>query len=133
MTLNQEQIAAVQARGDLALVSLSAIRNASQAAQVRLLQTVNRLQKMKLPMTTEDGKPTVANVLMSEMEIINQSLTEVFAISNTVVQELNALAEQHGVARTNDETVREVIGYIRQTSPAYEKMSEQDIRKEFGL
>lgn len=84
-------------------------------------------------MTTEDGKPTVANVLMSEMEIINQSLTEVFAISNTVVQELNALAEQHGVARNNDETVREVIGYIRQTSPAYEKMSEQDIRKEFGL
>lgn len=133
MSLNEEQIAAIQARGDLALVSLSAIRNSSQAAQVRLLQTVHRLQKMKLPMTTEDGKPTIANVLMSEMDIINQSLTDIFAISNTVLQELNALAEQHGVARNNDETVSDVIKYIRQTSPVYEKMSEQDIRKEFCL
>lgn len=123
----------VLARGDLAMVSLQAIRSATQNAQIRLLSTVNRLQKMKLPVTTDDGKPTVASAIMTEMEIVNTVLTDVFAIANTVVEEINALAEQHNVARPLDETIAAVVGYIRQTSPIYADKTDDEIRKGFGL
>lgn len=91
------------------------------------------MQKMQLPMKTEDGKPTIANVLLSELEIINTTLTDVFAIANTVVLELDALAEQHGVARVHDTVITDVISYIKQTNPAYAGKSDQEIRQEFGL
>lgn len=131
--MNTEQQEAVRARGDLAVVSLQAIRSAAQASQIRLLTVVQRMQKMKLPMTTEDGKATIANVLLSELGILNQGLTDIFAIANTVTSELDALAELHGVARTHDETITAVVGYIRQTSPSYGAMTDEQIRKEFGL
>lgn len=133
MGVTQEQFDIVQARGDIAVVSLQAIRSASQNTQIRLLTMVDRLQKMKLPMTTEDGKPTIANVIMDELAIMNTALTDIFAIANTVTEEMTALAEQHGVARTTDETVKDIIDKIRRSVPAYVGMSDDRIRKEFGL
>lgn len=133
MSVTQEQFDIVQARGDIAVVSLQAIRSASQNTQIRLLTMVDRLQKMKLPMTTEDGKPTIANVIMDELAIMNTALTDIFAIANTVTEEMTALAEQHGVARTTDETVKDIIDKIRRSVPAYVGMSDDQIRKEFGL
>lgn len=133
MGVTQEQFDIVQARGDIAVVSLQAIRSASQNTQIRLLTMVDRLQKMKLPMTTEDGKPTIANVIMDELAIMNTALTDIFAIANTVTEEMTALAEQHGVARTTDETVKDIIDKIRRSVPAYVGMSDDWIRKEFGL
>lgn len=122
-----------QARGDLSVVALSAIRTASQQAQVRLLTTVGRLQKLKLPMTTEDGKPTIANVLLSEFDVINQSLSDIFAIANTVTLEMDALAEQHNVGRPITDVVADVVSMIKQSNPAYAHKTEQEIRQEFGL
>lgn len=122
-----------QARGDLSVVALSAIRTASQQAQVRLLTTVGRLQKLKLPMTTEDGKPTIANVLLSEFDVINQSLSDIFAIANTVTLEMDALAEQHNVGRSITDVVADVVSMIKQSNPAYAHKTEQEIRQEFGL
>lgn len=133
MSVTQEQFDIVQARGDIAVVSLQAIRSASQNTQIRLLTMVDRLQKMKLPMTTEDGKPTIANVIMDELAIMNTALTDIFAIANTVTEEMTALAEQHGVARTTDEAVKDIIDKIRRSVPAYVGMSDDQIRKEFGL
>lgn len=133
MNVTQEQFDIVQARGDIAVVSLKAIRSASQNAQIRLLTMVDRLQKMNLPMVTEDGKPTVANVIMDELGIVNAVLTDIFAITNTVTEEMTALAEQHGVARTVDDTVKDIVDKIRQSIPAYVHKSDDQIRQEFGL
>lgn len=84
-------------------------------------------------MTTEDGKPTIASVLLSELEVLNQGLTDIFAISNTVVQELDALAEVHGVARNTEETIQDVVRHIKMTSKAYANKTDEEVRKEFGL
>lgn len=133
MSVTQEQFDIVQARGDIAVVSLKAIRSASQNAQIRLLTMVDRLQKMNLPMTTEDGKPTVANVIMDELGIVNAVLTDIFAITNTVTEEMTALAEQHGVARTMDETVKDIVNKIKLSIPVYADKTDDQIRQEFGL
>lgn len=84
-------------------------------------------------MQTEDGKPTIAQVLLAELDVLNTGLTDIFAIANTVVDELNALAELHGVARTTEETIAEVIRYIKQTSTFYASKTDEEVRKEFGL
>lgn len=131
--MNQEQQRAVQARGDLAVTSLQAIRSMSQTAQMRLLVTVQRLQKLKMPMQTEDGTPTIGNILLTELDILNKALTDIFAVANTVTTELNALAEDHGVARPLDETINDVVGYIQMSNPTYASKSADEIKKEFGL
>lgn len=84
-------------------------------------------------MQTEDGKPTIGNIILTELDLLNQMITDIYAIANTVVLELDALAEQHGVARSHEDTVKEVISYIQQSSPTYANKTEAEIRKEFGL
>ena len=84
-------------------------------------------------MQTEDGKPTIGNIILTELDLLNQMITDIYAIANTVVLELDALAEQHGVARSHEDTVKEVIGYIQQSCPTYANKTEAEIRKEFGL
>ena len=86
-----------------------------------------------MPMQTEDGKPTIGNIILTELDLLNQMITDIYAIANTVVLELDALAEQHGVARSHEDTVKEVISYIQQSSPTYANKTEAEIRKEFGL
>lgn len=131
--MNEEQNRAVQARGDLAITAMQAVRSASQNAQVRLLTTVQRLQKIKMPMQTEDGKPTIGNIILTELDLLNQMIADIYAIANTVVLEMDALAEQHGVARSHEDTIKDVVSYIQQSSPAYANKTEDEIRKEFGL
>lgn len=128
-----EELELLRARGDLAVTSLQAIRSATQNAHIRLLQTVGRLQKMNLPLQTQDNKPTIASVLFSELEILNIAMSDIFAISNTVVLELDALAEHHGVARRHDETIADVVSYIRRSNEAYTDKTDAEIRQEFGL
>lgn len=131
--MNEEQNRAVQARGDLAITAMQAVRSASQNAQIRLLTTVQRLQKIKMPMQTEDGKPTIGNIILTELDLLNQMIADIYAIANTVVLEMDALAEQHGVARSHEDTIKDVVSYIQQSSPAYANKTEDEIRKEFGL
>lgn len=131
--MNADSIAALQARGDLAVTGLQAIRSASQNAQIRLLQTIQRMQKMNLPLQTADGKPTIANILFSELEILNTAVSDIFALSNTVVLELDALASQHGVGRSHAEVTTDVVNRIRASSQAYADKTDAEIRKEFGL
>lgn len=131
--MNEEQNRAVQARGDLAITAMQAVRSASQNAQIRLLTTVQRLQKIKMPMQTEDGKPTIGNIILTELDLLNQMIADIYAIANTVVLEMDALAEQHGVARSHEDTIKDVVSYIQQSSPTYANKTEAEIRKEFGL
>ena len=131
--MNEEQNRAVQARGDLAITAMQAVRSASQNAQIRLLTTVQRLQKIKMPMQTEDGKPTIGNIILTELDLLNQMIADIYAIANTVVLEMDALAEQHGVARSHEDTIKDVVSYIQQSSPAYANKTEDEIREEFGL
>lgn len=121
-------------RGDLGVVALRAVRGSVQLAQVRLLTTVDRLQKLNMPMETPDGKPTIGRILMDEMAIINEALTNGFSTADTTLKELDALYEQYkfGLGST-EESVDKVIAKIKETNPRYAKMVDEDIKKELGL
>ena len=86
-----------------------------------------------MPMQTEDGKPTIGNIILTELDLLNQMIADIYAIANTVVLEMDALAEQHGVARSHEDTIKDVVSYIQQSSPAYANKTEDEMRKEFGL
>ena len=84
-------------------------------------------------MQTEDGKPTIGNIILTELDLLNQMIADIYAIANTVVLEMDELAEQHGVARSHEDTIKDVVSYIQQSSPAYANKTEDEIREEFGL
>ena len=65
-SITQDQYDDAMMRGDVALVALRAVRGSAQQGQVRLLTVVERLQKLNMPMETEDGKPTIGRILLDQ-------------------------------------------------------------------
>ena len=130
----QDQYDDAMMRGDVALVALRAVRGSAQQGQVRLLTVVERLQKLNMPMETEDGKPTIGRILLDELAIINETLSSAFATADTTLKELDALYEQFqfGTASVSD-SIDKVIEKVKQYNPKYAKMTNNKIKKELGL
>lgn len=133
-SITQDQYDDAMMRGDVALVALRAVRGSAQQGQVRLLTVVERLQKLNMPMETEDGKPTIGRILLDELAIINETLSSAFATADTTLKELDALYEQFqfGTASVSD-SIDKVIEKVKQYNPKYAKMINNEIKKELGL
>lgn len=132
--ITQDQYDDAMMRGDVALVALRAVRGSAQQGQVRLLTVVERLQKLNMPMETEDGKPTIGRILLDELAIINETLSSAFATADTTLKELDALYEQFqfGTASVSD-SIDKVVEKVKQYNPKYAKMTNNEIKKELGL
>lgn len=129
-----ERLSDALMRGDLGVVALKAVRGYIQHSQVRLLTTVERLQKLNMPMETPDGKTTIGSVLLDELGFINTSLTEAFTTIDTTLKEFDALHEMYNFgAGSTDESISNVVAKIKENNPRYATMSDEDIRKELGL
>lgn len=132
--ITQDQFDDAMMRGDLAMTALRAVRGSAQQGQVRLLTVVNRLQKLNMPMETNDGKPTVGRILMDELAIINETLTNAFSTADSTLKELDALYEQYKFGTGSvEESIDKVITKIKLTNPKYAKMSDDEVKKELGL
>lgn len=133
-SITQDQYDDAMMRGDVALVALRAVRGSAQQGQVRLLTVVERLQKLNMPMETEDGKPTIGRILLDELAIINETLSSAFATADTTLKELDALYEQFqfGTASVS-ESIDKVVEKVKQYNPKYAKMTNDEIKKELGL
>ena len=133
-SITQDQYDDAMMRGDVALVALRAVRGSAQQGQVRLLTVVERLQKLNMPMETEDGKPTIGRILLDELAIINETLSSAFATADTTLKELDALYEQFqfGTASVSD-SIDKVIEKVKQYNPKYAKMTNNEIKKKLGL
>lgn len=132
--ITQDQYDDAIMRGDLAMTALRAVRGSAQQGQVRLLTVVERLQKLNMPMETQDGKPTVGRILMDELAIINETLTNAFSTADSTLKELDALYEQYQFGTGSvEESIDKVISKIKLTNPKYAKMSDDEVKKELGL
>lgn len=133
-SITQDQYDDAIMRGDLAMTALRAVRGSAQQGQVRLLTVVERLQKLNMPMETQDGKPTVGRILMDELAIINETLTNAFSTADSTLKELDALYEQYQFGTGSvEESIDKVITKIKLTNPKYAKMSDDEVKKELGL
>jgi len=133
-SITQDQYDDAIMRGDLAMTALRAVRGSAQQGQVRLLTVVERLQKLNMPMETQDGKPTVGRILMDELAIINETLTNAFSTADSTLKELDALYEQYQFGTGSvEESIDKVISKIKLTNPKYAKMSDDEVKKELGL
>ena len=116
------------------MTALRAVRGSAQQGQVRLLTVVERLQKLNMPMETADGKPTIGRILMDELAIINETLTNAFSTTDTTLKELDALYEQYEFGTGSvEESIDKVVAKIKMANPKYAKMSDDDVKKELGL
>lgn len=133
-SITQDQYDDAIMRGDLAMTALRAVRGSAQQGQVRLLTVVERLQKLNMPMETQDGKPTIGRILMDELAIINETLTNAFSTADSTLKELDALYEQYQFGTGSvEESIDKVISKIKLTNPKYAKMSDDEVKKELGL
>ena len=133
-SITQDQYDDAIMRGDVAMTALRAVRGSAQQGQVRLLTVVERLQKLNMPMETQDGKPTVGRILMDELAIINETLTNAFSTADSTLKELDALYEQYQFGTGSvEESIDKVIAKIKLTIPKYAKMSDDEVKKELGL
>lgn len=133
-SITQDQYDDAIMRGDVAMTALRAVRGSAQQGQVRLLTVVERLQKLNMPMETQDGKPTVGRILMDELAIINETLTNAFSTADSTLKELDALYEQYQFGTGSvEESIDKVISKIKLTNPKYAKMSDDEVKKELGL
>ena len=133
-SITQDQYDDAIMRGDLVMTALRAVRGSAQQGQVRLLTVVERLQKLNMPMETQDGKPTVGRILMDELAIINETLTNAFSTADSTLKELDALYEQYQFGTGSvEESIDKVITKIKLTNPKYAKMSDDEVKKELGL
>ena len=133
-SITQDQYDDAIMRGDLAMTALRAVRGSAQQGQVRLLTVVERLQKLNMPMETQDGKPTVGRILMDELAIINETLTNAFSTADSTLKELDAFYEQYQFGTGSvEESIDKVISKIKLTNPKYAKMSDDEVKKELGL
>lgn len=133
-SITQDQYDDAIMRGDLVMTALRAVRGSAQQGQVRLLTVVERLQKLNMPMETQDGKPTVGRILMDELAIINETLTNAFSTADSTLKELDALYEQYQFGTGSvEESIDKVIAKIKLTNPKYAKMSDDEVKKELGL
>lgn len=133
-SITQDQYDDAIMRGDLAMTALRAVRGSAQQGQVRLLTVVERLQKLNMPMETQDGKPTVGRILMDELAIINETLTNAFSTADSTLKELDALYEQYQFGTGSvEESIDKVVTKIKLTNPKYAKMSDDEVKKELGL
>lgn len=132
--ITQDQFDDAIMRGDVAMTALRAVRGSAQQGQVRLLTIVERLQKLNMPMETQDGKPTIGRILMDELAIINETLTNAFSTADSTLKELDALYEQYQFGTGSvEESIDKVIAKIKLTNPKYAKMSDDEVKKELGL
>ena len=133
-SIAQDQYDDAIMRGDLAMTALRAVRGSAQQGQVRLLTVVERLQKLNMPMETQDGKPTIGRILMDELAIINETLTNAFSTADSTLKELDALYEQYQFGTGSvEESIDKVVTKIKSTNPKYAKMSDDEVKKELGL
>lgn len=133
-SITQDQYDDAIMRGDLAMTALRAVRGSAQQGQVRLLTVVERLQKLNMPMETQDGKPTVGRILMDELAIINETLTNAFSTADSTLKELDALYEQYQFGTGSvEESIDKVVTKIKLTNPKYAKMSDDEVKKGLGL
>lgn len=129
-----EQFDDAMTRGDLAVVALRAVRGSAQQGQVRLLTVVERLQKLNMPMETEDGRPTIGRVLLDELAVINETLTSAFSVADTTMKELDALYENYNFGSGSvEQSVDNVVHRIKLYNPRYKAMTDEDVKKELGL
>lgn len=133
LTVTQEQFDALKMRADAAVMALNVVRTTSQRGQMRTLTLTARLQKLNMPMQSENGEPTIGALLLQEVGIINDTLHEMFNLTNQVVEELNALAEHYGLGDTTNQSIANVLKYIKITNPLYAEKTDDEIRKELGL
>ena len=133
-SITQDQYDDAMMRGDVALTALRAVRGSAQQGQVRLLTVVERLQKLNMPMETQDGKPTIGRILMDELAIINETLTNAFSTADSTLKELDALYEQYQFGTGSvEESIDKVVAKIKSTNPKYAKMSDDEVKKGLGL
>lgn len=131
--MNEEQQTLLELRGDLLSFLLHRNQKLLQAQFVRLNDLVDTLERANVPKTTADGKETQGSLLIKAIKFLASEASAMHEVNATTLSELEAYGEQYEVGNTVDESLTKVINGLRQASPVYAKMTDEEIKQKLGL